>query len=90
MITEYSLHACRWLIRFTDISPTSGAAQGETPFHVAAALGQNDVIKVSSELLSLKNLTLYLLLKVMLSVIEKDAKGSICTVQDQSGMHVTY
>ena len=39
----------RWLIRFTDISPTCAAAQGETPFHVAAALGQSDVIKVKSE-----------------------------------------
>ena len=36
----------RWLLRFTDLSPTTAAKHGETPCHVAAVLGNTDCLKV--------------------------------------------
>ena len=37
---------CRWLLRFTDLSPIASAKHGETPAHVAAAQGNVECLKV--------------------------------------------
>lgn len=42
MISDY-----RWLMKFSDLSVMQQASHGETPVHVAAALGHSECVKVS-------------------------------------------
>ncbi|CAI8003671.1 Espin [Geodia barretti] len=39
------MEAVKWLLRFTDLSPTISAKHGESPCHVAAALGNTECLK---------------------------------------------
>ena len=85
---------CRWLLRFTDLSPTTAAKHGETPCHVAAVQGNTECLKVISIVYARTLLVLgrcYILTSGCISMqamLGADLKGEICVANDNSGINM--
>lgn len=77
----------RWLLKFTNLSVLDQANHGETPIHVASALGHYDSVKVCYIMYIYIQIVI-VTVQAMIGACDRGAKDSLCIIQDKTGIDV--